>query len=147
MEVGGGGSRENKKGGESNAVGDGSSTGGSNTHHSFPGSIRLVPEHRWCLRCRKGSTREKNCSRKGTQDSIVQAGRSQLKSLAESKQKGGIEMEWQVILALVLVIPIVLIPVVFVWYLNIGGVYAAIKEARARRVTQEKGIRAVVEHK
>ena len=56
-------------------------------------------------------------------------------------------MEWQVILALVLVIPIVLIPVVFVWYLNIGGVYAAIKEARARRVTQEKGIRAVIEHK
>ena len=56
-------------------------------------------------------------------------------------------MEWQIILALVLVIPIVLIPVAFVWYLNIGGVYAAIKEARARRVAQEKGIRAVIEHK
>ena len=56
-------------------------------------------------------------------------------------------MEWQVVLALVLVIPIVLVPVVFVWYLNIGGVYTAIKEARARRVTQEKGIKAVAENK
>ena len=56
-------------------------------------------------------------------------------------------MEWQVILALVLVIPIVLVPVAFVWYLNIGGVYAAIKEVRERRVTQQKGIRAVVETK
>ena len=56
-------------------------------------------------------------------------------------------MEWQVILALVLAIPIVLVPVAFVWYLNIGGVYAAIKEARERRVTREKGIRAVAETK
>ena len=37
-------------------------------------------------------------------------------------------MEWQVILALVLVIPIILFPAAFIWYLNIGGLYAAIKE-------------------
>ncbi len=42
-------------------------------------------------------------------------------------------MEWQVILALVLAIPILLIPVALVWYINIGGIYVAIKEARARR--------------
>jgi len=41
-------------------------------------------------------------------------------------------MEWQVILVLVIVIPIILIPVVLVWYLNIGGTYAAIKEGRLR---------------
>ena len=57
-------------------------------------------------------------------------------------------MEWQIILALVLVIPIVLVPVVFVWYLNIGGAYAAIKEARARRVIREKELnRATVKAK
>ena len=56
-------------------------------------------------------------------------------------------MEWQIILALVLAIPIVFIPVAFVWYLNIGGVYAAIKEGRERRVTREKGIRAVARAK
>ena len=47
-------------------------------------------------------------------------------------------MEWQIIVALALVIPIILFPVAFVWYLNIGGIYAAIKEARAERVVQEK---------
>ena len=50
-------------------------------------------------------------------------------------------MEWQIIVALVIAIPIVLIPVLFVWYLNIGGVYTAIKEARARRVVQKKQVR------
>jgi len=53
-------------------------------------------------------------------------------------------MEWQVVIALVVAIPIILIPVVFVWYLNIGGIYAAIKEARARRVTHEKKARELV---
>lgn len=48
-------------------------------------------------------------------------------------------MEWQIIVALVVAIPIILFPVAFVWYLNIGGLYAAIKEARARKVAREKG--------
>lgn len=54
-------------------------------------------------------------------------------------------MEWQIIVALVLAIPILLIPVVFVWYLNVGGIYAAIKE---RRAVREKGVKGVpvVEH-
>ena len=56
-------------------------------------------------------------------------------------------MEWQVILVLVIAIPIILIPVAFVWYLNIGGVYAAIKEAREGRVAREKGIKALAENK
>ncbi|MFC1992850.1 hypothetical protein ACFLV3_03460 [Chloroflexota bacterium] len=34
-------------------------------------------------------------------------------------------MEWQVILALVIVIPVILIPVLLVWFLNVGGMYAA----------------------
>jgi hypothetical protein len=48
-------------------------------------------------------------------------------------------MEWQVIVALVVVIPIILFPAAFVWYLNVGGIYATVKEARKKRaVTQEK---------
>ena len=47
-------------------------------------------------------------------------------------------MEWQIIVALVVAIPIILFPAAFVWYLNVGGVYAAIKEARERRVAREK---------
>ena len=52
-------------------------------------------------------------------------------------------MEWQVIVALVLAIPIVLFPLAFVAYLNVGGVYAAIKEARAKRVVRGKDRKAV----
>ncbi len=47
-------------------------------------------------------------------------------------------MEWQFIVALVLAVPIILLPVAFVWYLNIGGIYAAFKEAR-RKVAATKG--------
>ena len=51
-------------------------------------------------------------------------------------------MEWQIIVALAIAIPIILFPVAFVWYLNIGGIYAAVKEARARRVVHEKELNA-----
>ena len=37
-------------------------------------------------------------------------------------------MEWGTIVALVIAITIILIPVVFVWYLNIGGMYAMAKQ-------------------
>jgi len=47
-------------------------------------------------------------------------------------------MEWQIVVALVLTIPVVLIPVAYVWYLNVGGIYAVIKNARERRVAGEK---------
>ena len=54
-------------------------------------------------------------------------------------------MEWQVIIALIVAIPVILFPAAFVWYLNLGGVYAAIKEARARKVAREKAAKAKVE--
>ena len=42
-------------------------------------------------------------------------------------------MEWYVILILVLGIPVILFPAAYVWYLNVGGLYAAIKEALPRK--------------
>jgi len=56
-------------------------------------------------------------------------------------------MEWQIIVALVVAIPIILFPVAFIWYLNIGGIYAAVKEARARRVAHKKAKKASVQTK
>ena len=47
-------------------------------------------------------------------------------------------MEWQMILALVIAVPIILFSAAFVWYLNIGGIYAVIKEAREKRAAREK---------
>jgi len=46
-------------------------------------------------------------------------------------------MEWQVIVALAIAIPVILFPAAFVWYLNLGGVVQVVKEARARRVTEK----------
>jgi hypothetical protein len=49
-------------------------------------------------------------------------------------------MEWQIIVALVIAIPIILFPVALIWYINVGGIYLAIKEARARRVARKKEV-------
>ena len=57
-------------------------------------------------------------------------------------------MEWQIVVALVLVIPVILIPVAFIWYLNIGGILAGLMEARERRAARKKeaGAEAAVSH-
>ena len=39
-------------------------------------------------------------------------------------------MQWELIVALVVAIPVILFPAAFVWYLNIGGMVQAVKEAR-----------------
>lgn len=52
-------------------------------------------------------------------------------------------MEWQLIVALIIAIPIILFPAAFVWHLNIGGIYAAIKEARSKRVAHKNTEEAV----
>lgn len=46
-------------------------------------------------------------------------------------------MEGQVIAALAIAIPVVIFPVAFVWYLNLGGILQAVKEARAHRVAEK----------
>jgi len=45
-------------------------------------------------------------------------------------------MQWELIVVLIIAIPIVLFPAAYVWYLNFGGIYAAIKEARSKRAAQ-----------
>ena len=47
-------------------------------------------------------------------------------------------MHWEFIVALVIAIPIILFPVALIWYLNIGGIYAALREAREKRVARER---------
>ena len=53
-------------------------------------------------------------------------------------------MEWQIIIALVIAIPVILFPAAFVWYLNIGGIINAVKEARARKAARGNEARAKV---
>ena len=47
-------------------------------------------------------------------------------------------MQWEFVVVLVIAIPIILFPAAFIWYLNIGGIVAAVKDARAAKVVQEK---------
>ena len=47
-------------------------------------------------------------------------------------------MQWELVVALIVAIPIILFPAAYVWYLNIGGIVAAIKDARAARVARAK---------
>ena len=54
-------------------------------------------------------------------------------------------MQWEFVVALVIAIPIILFPAAFIWYLNIGGIYAAIKEAQVRRIARENRMRALAE--
>lgn len=47
-------------------------------------------------------------------------------------------MQWELVIALAVAIPVILFPVAFVWYLNIGGIYAAVKAARVKKAVQLK---------
>ena len=53
-------------------------------------------------------------------------------------------MQWEFIVALVLAIPIIMLPVAFAWYLNVGGVYDFVRNRRKKRAAPEEGIRAPV---
>ena len=39
-------------------------------------------------------------------------------------------MQWELVVALVIAIPVILFPAAFVWYLNVGGLIQAVREAR-----------------
>jgi len=53
-------------------------------------------------------------------------------------------MQWEVIVTLVVAIPMIMLPVVFIWYLNTGGIHAIIKEARARRAAKRMADKVTV---
>lgn len=50
-------------------------------------------------------------------------------------------MEWYVIVIVVLMVPVILLPVAFVWYLNASGLYRVIRDARQRQKRRVKALR------
>ena len=53
-------------------------------------------------------------------------------------------MQWEFVVALLIVIPVIVLPAALVWYLNVGGIYRAIQAARKRgRATHEETTKAV----
>ena len=47
-------------------------------------------------------------------------------------------MNWQIFIAMIVAIPIILLPVACFWYLNFGGIFNTIKESMARRYSRNK---------
>ncbi|MFC2070601.1 hypothetical protein ACFLTB_05480 [Chloroflexota bacterium] len=47
-------------------------------------------------------------------------------------------MQWELVVLLIIAIPIMIFPAAYIWYLNIGGIYLLIKEARAKRAAKRK---------
>lgn len=48
-------------------------------------------------------------------------------------------MQWQIVVALIVAVPVILMPVVFVWFLNIGAL-RALREKRKREAAVRAGV-------
>ena len=54
-------------------------------------------------------------------------------------------MAWQFILAIVLAIPIIILPVAFIWYINVSGLYKVMRDARERQKRRERTLKTAEE--
>lgn len=50
-------------------------------------------------------------------------------------------MQWPVIVALAIAIPIIIFPVAFIWYLNIKGIRESIRKAHEQKQVREAELR------
>jgi hypothetical protein len=53
-------------------------------------------------------------------------------------------MQMEVIIALVIAIPVILFPAVFVWFINVSGLWTVWKESRAREKRRAKARQAAL---
>jgi len=47
-------------------------------------------------------------------------------------------MEWQIIVALVVVATLILFPAAFIWYMNIGGLYNMLREWQKKKAAKKE---------
>lgn len=55
-------------------------------------------------------------------------------------------MQWELIVALVLAIPVLLFPVAYIWYINISGIVHAVREGRKAKAAQREPAAAKVKY-
>ena len=53
------------------------------------------------------------------------------------KEKEVRKMQWEVVVALIIAIPVILFPAAFVWYLNVGGIVQAVKQVKAAKKAEK----------
>ena len=58
----------------------------------------------------------------------------------EENRKEVTKMQWEIVVALVIAIPVILFPAAFVWYLNFGGLVQAVKKARRAKEAKAKEV-------
>jgi len=46
-------------------------------------------------------------------------------------------MHWELVVALIIAIPVILFPVAYLWYLDIGGICSSFKAAKAKRLASK----------
>ena len=46
-------------------------------------------------------------------------------------------MHWEILIALIIAIPVILFPAAYLWYMDIGGIFSTYKAARARHATRK----------
>jgi hypothetical protein len=54
-------------------------------------------------------------------------------------------MKWELGIALIIAVPIILFPAAYVWYTNAGGLFSAIKETKAKRLARHNAEKEVVD--
>ena len=54
-------------------------------------------------------------------------------------------MPWYFILAIVVGVVIISFPIVFIWYMNVSGLYQVMREARQRKKRHELALKGVEE--
>jgi hypothetical protein len=47
-------------------------------------------------------------------------------------------VKWELVIAVIIAVPIILFPAVYVWYANVGGVFHAMKQAKAKRLARRQ---------
>jgi len=50
-------------------------------------------------------------------------------------------MEWQIVLAIILVLPVILLPLALIWYMNVSGLYQVMRDAREKRKKRARAVR------
>jgi hypothetical protein len=54
-------------------------------------------------------------------------------------------MQWELVVALVIAVPIILFPVALIWYMNIGGIFTAAREVKLARKKKPETVKIDVE--
>jgi hypothetical protein len=51
--------------------------------------------------------------------------------------KGFADMHWEILIALIIAVPVILFPAAYLWYMDIGGIFSTYKAARARHAARK----------